>query len=278
MMRKLALSVLAMAAVPVSLVATSGSAHAGSIEAATPTNVHFESDRQVFYPTVRDGYLDGVGFSTYADPIPTQWESGWDYAEQEWTITILNSSGNLVASHSETMRGGDSGWYVGGNWSWDGRNRAGNSVSAGSFTAKVEFYNKEVGVSDQYYESIDLTAKHGYVVARHAKTRLGNDPSSTSRTRFCHANRYAYNRTLDLDCWGDTNRDYAIARYGFGIPSNSRNITWSVAGTRGCCTGQVIKTASRPTSSSYRVVVKVTNMAEYEIRKATINYTTTVLR
>ena len=73
-------------------------------------------------------------------------------------------------------------------------------------------------------------------------------------------------------------RPQAKARYGFSLPHNARNVTWSVSGTRGCCdSGRITKTGWR-TGDHYDVRVRVTNWRSYTINRASVTYTTTVHR
>jgi len=275
-MRKLALTLLALASLPAALVITSGAAQAD--EYTTPSINEFGASPSTFYPTVRDGYRDGVGFTFSANPIDSDGEyDSYFTAEQHWSIVVRNSSGNKVASHTGSGRGNyeDADEYdLTGSWNWNGRNLSGVPVHAGTFTANLTVTNEQTGEHDIATRTI--TARRAYVTTQHTVRKSGSAATSVSHSSDCYADRDYYDHTLDLDCWGGAS---AVARYSFAIPGNARNVTFNVVGERGCCAdGRVIKAAVRRTSTNELVTVKVTNWAEFDIERVAVHYTTTRLR
>ena len=65
-------------------------------------------------------------------------------------------------------------------------------------------------------------------------TSLRGGDGSWSRSSSCYVNRYYYDDTTQLDCWGGR---YARAWYRFAMPSNAYNFDWAVSGDVGCCDG-----------------------------------------
>jgi subtilisin family serine protease len=234
----------------------------------TPVITGFNADPSTFYPTVRDGYRDGVDFDGRAS-IDYQDENGaHNEGTPVWNITIRNSSGAKVAEQD----GEDA--MDGLSWHWDGKNQnTGNPVAVGTFKATLTATNSDTG--ETATEVVTLTSKSDTVARRTTKSRTGIDTRARSHSSSCYINREWDTSHLTLDCWGGRQ---ATARYGFSLPHNARNVTWSVSGTRGCCdSGRIIKTGWR-TGDHYDVRVRVTGWRSYTVNRASVTYTTTIHR
>ena len=120
-----------------------------------------------------------------------------------------------------------------------------------------------------------LYAKTDTVTRRITKTRNGFETSSRVGSPSCYIDRDWYGNGLELDCWGGRQ---AVANYGFVLPHNASNVTWNVAGVRGCCSnGRVARTGTR-TGDHFNVRVRVTNWASYTVNRVNVTYSTTVRR
>jgi len=275
MMRKLALSLLALAAGTTGLVAMGGAAQADEYRSMPPSIEIFSVDHGRFYPTVRDGYRDGVHFLLSGDPVNSQDPNNDTYyAQQQLSVVVRNSAGATVAKHSE-YRTVDDGWAVTAFWNWNGKNHAGTSVRAGTYTATARVTNTETGETDTATRT--LTAKHGYVTTTHTKARDGYNTSSRVRRGDCVLSRNPWfegPNSLYLDCRGGS----VTANYGFSLPRNARNLTWHVTGRHGFgFDGHIYKTFSHGRVSA-RVAVKVNGWEAYGVKRVVIGYSTTAMR
>jgi len=285
-MRKLTkalVATLAPAAALAGMVAVPSPASAGPYDgylgdgSSTVPNIDtFWADEPTFYPRIRDGYRDGANFVVWTDPIVDD-AAGWDEdptIPQAWSIVIRNSSGYRVASHSDVTDGADDPrWWVGGEWNWNGRNLAGNPVGVGTFKATLTVTNTVTGEKDTATET--LYARTAMTYPRVTRSRIGTSGRGTY-TPSCSVDNYDNVDHLHLDCWGGR---YALADYGFSLPRNAYNLSWSVTGSRGCCSnGLVIKKGVRTRPTHYNLRVKVTNWASYTVRDVTVTYTHKVLR
>ena len=254
----IALTTTTAVAIPL---ATAGPANA--VGPSTPVILEFTASPNPFWPTVRDGYKDGVKFSGRSDKLPTP-------ADQSWQIVVRNSSGGKVAERA----GLHPHWGDGIGWSWNGKDLNGNPVTAGTYTATFIVTNLETGQRATAAQT--LTAKSSTNYKRITRSHEGVDTSYRSRSADCYIRRDSFDPgSLELDCWGGYQ---AVARYGFSLPSNATNLTWKVAGERGCCdNGLVQKTAWR-TGNHFDVQVRVTDWAMYTVDRASVIYTITVRR
>ena len=267
-MRKIILGLLAIAALTTG--ATFLSSPVNAATATTPDIYQFSASPGTFYPTVRDGFRDGVDFNGEANPVASTDPDSWEDARQEWSIVIRNSRGVKVAEKSGNEP--DNGNLY---WRWSGKKQStGMPVPVGTYQAVLTVTNTETNETDTATRT--LYAKSDTVNKRITKTRNGTDTSARSHSSSCYIDRDWGTSHLELDCWGG--REAAV-RYGFTIPSNATNVTWSAPGTRGCCdNGRVTKTGTRTSSTHFDVRVRVTNWASYTINRATVTYTTRVHR
>lgn len=235
---------------------------------STPYIKRLDTNLETFYPTVRDGYRDGVTFSGRAAFIEYEDESGdWITDDrQSWNVTVRNSNGSKVAERS----GNSAEWGL--RWYWNGKSqRTGEPVRVGKYKATLTVTNEETGETRTATKTV--TATTDTVDRRMTLSRSGTNTSSRSHSGSCYFS--GFYGSLDLDCWGGRQ---AVANYRFNVPNNARNVTWNVRGDRGCCdNGQVVKTGTR-TGDHFNVRVRVTNWAAYTVDRASVTYTTTVRR
>jgi len=265
MIRRLALILLAVAAGTTGLVAMGGAAHADG--STRPVIDSFTASPSTFYPTLRDGYRDGVGFDSYTEAPQSADGYYGNYATLKWTINVRNTDGGVIASRSGTSDSNDP--VASARWSWNGKNQhTGLPVRIGTFRSTLTLTNTETGESDTATRI--LYAKRALLNSHHTWTWNGDQALATSHSSSCYADKYSYNHTLDLSCWGG---HHAVGTSGSGLARNATNVRWSMAGTRGCCdNGRVIKTGTRTSPIFCQVRVKVTNWAEYTVRRVTVSY------
>jgi hypothetical protein len=231
----------------------------------TPVITKFNQNLDTFYPRIRDGFRDSVVFSGDAKNL---WDEFDNKIPQTWDITIRNADGRTVAKHDGTVR-----TYYNFRWTWNTKNQfSGTPVQTGRYRATLTVTNDETGETD--VTSTVLHATTDTVNRRLTKSRTGTDTSARSHRGSCYLNNFF--GSLDIDCWGGRE---GVARYGFTLPRNARNVTWGMAGSRGCCSnGRVIKTGNRPSATHFDVRIKVTNWAAYTVDRARVTYTTAVRR
>lgn len=265
-MKKYVVAACAMLATGGTLVGTSAPAQAAS--STTPVIKSYSATPKEFYPTVRDGFRDSVSFVGWSNTVYAGDDSG-DGVRQTYNITIRNANSRKVAEHDGRHPDWD---FV---WTWSGRDqRTGEPVPVGRYTAKLTVTNTQTGETDKATHT--LYAKSDTVNRRITMSRTGTDTSARSHTSSCYIDRDWGTSHLNLDCWGGR---FAAVRYGFALPANARNVTWSVSGERGCCdNGRVIKTGTRTSARHFDVRVTVTNWAAYTVNHASVTYTKTVRR
>jgi hypothetical protein len=212
---------------------------------------HSSISPSTFYPLVRDGYRDSTTISYRLNRIANV------------SVRIRNSLGytvRLVALGTQHS-GQDS-------WAWNGRQTDGTYVRVGTYKIQI------TAVADRTMSVVQYaTVATGSRTRTVSKYRSGYYTSSTSRSTSCYVTPYAYDLSVDLDCWGGA---YAQANYNFLIPSNAYNLSWGVAGYQGCCAeGTISKSGIRASSTVYGVIVRVTNWREYTITYLTLTYTYT---
>jgi len=270
-LHKIMVATLAPAAALAGMVAVPSSASAAGYT-SSPSIYSFTSNMTDFYPTVRDGYRDGVRFTADADVIYGENADTDDAVPQTWTVVVRNSSGTKMASYSETDA--DNWNDAGGSWLWNGRNLAGAPVRTGTYKATLTVRNDDTRETDTATRTV--YAKTSTTYPRATVSRDGIASTHRARTSSCYIDGYTYSRELDLDCWGGS---YALADYGFAVPRNATNLTWSTSGERGCCTnGRLIRNGVRTSATHYNVRVKVTNWASYTVRRVSVTYTHKVVR
>ena len=250
-------------ATPISLAA----APTQAATTTTPTITKFNQNVDTIYPTVRDGFRDSVTFTGDAQNLRD--ESNHN-VRQTWNITVRNANGRKIASHDGTLRTWDN-----IRWTWNTKNQSTSTpVPTGKYKATLTVTNDETGETDTAATTLHATSDT--VNRRITKSRTGVDTSARTRTHSCYIDRDWGTSHLSLDCWGGRQ---AVARYGFTLPRDARNLTWGMRGERGCCSdGRVIKTGTRPSATHYDVRVKVTNWAAYTVHRASITYTTKIHR
>jgi hypothetical protein len=231
---------------------------ASADETTTPVITAFTASPATFYPTVRDGFLDRVTLVGSSDSIELQ---------RSWDFTIRNANGVTVAERSGTATG----------WSsvsehWDGRNLTGNLVSAGTF--KATFTVTNLDTSEAATATRILYVKSDTIYKHITRSRTGVQTSARSHSTSCYTYRLSFG-SLKLDCWGGRE---AVARYGFSLPNTARNVTWSVAGERGCCWNGTVRRTAWRTGNHVDVRVRVTNWAAYTVDRVRVTYTTAVRR
>ena len=86
-----------------------------------PLVQEFGTSRSEFYPTVRDGWKDDVGFDVATAYVEEQSDGGDVYQNAEtYRVDVRNRNGALVATRTFRARDHDSGsWY--GEWTWGGK-------------------------------------------------------------------------------------------------------------------------------------------------------------
>ena len=164
----------------------------------------------------------------------------------------------------------DLGTRKGYSWAWNGRKNGGALAAAGYYNIKITGTTTVAPASTKsVVRRVRLAT--GYTTQRVTKSRTGYNTSSAYRTSSCYTSYYYYYDEVELDCWGGS---YAKANYGFTIPSNAYNITRGVSGYQGCCntSGVISKTGARPTSTYYRVSVKVTGWRKYTVKRVSVTY------
>ena len=262
-MRRILLGLLA-----VLMIGMTGALSAAPAQAATettPTITKFNQNLDTFYPRVRDGFRDSVRFTVDAKNL---WDEFDNKIPQSWNVTVRNAEGRTVASHD-----GNVPTYYSARWTWNTKNQfTGAPVATGRYTATLTVTNDDTSETDR--ATAVLHAVTDTVNKRITKSRSGTDTSARSHRGSCYLN--SFYGSLDIDCWGGIE---GVARYGFTLPRNARNVDWGMSGTRGCCSnGRVIKTGNRPSATHFDVRIKVTNWAAYEVHRARVTYTTKVKR
>jgi hypothetical protein len=97
---------------------------------------------------------------------------------------------------------------------------------------------------------------------------------STSATPATPHRHYWADGDIFLYCWYGAS---AEAIYRFSLPANAFDVAWGVSGQAYCCsTGQLIRTGTRITSTSYAIRVKVTYARSYAVNRARVSYSTRV--
>lgn len=262
-MRRILLGLLA-----VFMIGTTGALSAAPAQAATattPTITKFNPSPDTFYPRVRDGFRDSVRFTVDAKNL---WDEADNKIPQSWNVTVRNAEGRTVATHDGNV---PTNFSFG--WTWNTKNQfTGTPVQTGRYRATLTVTNDDTGETDT--ATTVLHATSDTVNKRFTKSRNGANTSARSHRGNCYLDNFF--GSLDIDCWGGRE---GVARYGFTLPRNARNVTWGMSGTRGCCSnGRVIKTGKRPSATHFDVRVKVTNWAAYEVDRARVTYTTKVKR
>lgn len=220
----------------------------------------FTASPTTFFPTVRDGYRDGVSFTGWSNEIETR-----DWPEQSWNITIRNANGVKVAERSGMYPDWD-----GAHWDWKGKDLNGNPVKVGTYKATFTVTNTMTGEEDT--ATLTLTATSDTIYRKVERSHTGVQTSSRSRSSHCYI--YAWDsNTLALDCWGG---NYAIARYGFSVPSKARDIRFAVTSSRDG--DGTVRSAGWRTGDHVDVAVKATGYAIAWVDRVSISYKIPVRR
>ncbi|NYI45639.1 hypothetical protein BJ993_002719 [Nocardioides aromaticivorans] len=202
-----------------------------------------------FYPIVRDGYRDRVGFSITLNQ------------RAEVTTIVRNSAGRTVRIFSQELHRGRRTVY------WNGLTNAGAKVPAGRYRITLEAQN---GAGESRSVSRVVTATTA-VVTRTATKRRNATQASPATRGSCYITWQ--DGSAELDCWGGR---YARLSFGFAIPASAWEISWSVSGERSaldrCCDGSIRKSGSRPSQTRYVVATTVTGWRAYWVHSATLRY------
>lgn len=204
-----------------------------------------------FYPTVRDGYRDEATVRFRLN------------REARVYARVVRPNGSVV-------RTVNLGTTKGRSWAWNGRKGNGAMAAKGSYSIKISAATSEAPAGS-ISRKRQVGLKKGYRTERDSAERTGYDTSSTKHSSSCYVDRWSYDQTTELDCWGGS---YAKATYGFKVPSSAYGISFHVSGTNGgCCSGgSVKKTGDRASSTSYRVTVKVNDWRSYFVENVRIAY------
>jgi len=205
-----------------------------------------------FYPRVRDGFRDvtQIGFGSRLD--------------SDVTVKIVAGSGAVVRTFTRNGRGWAD-YYERRSQPWNGRNRAGNLVPTGRYTAVIT--STLDGRSDT--ARLPIWVASGHRTVRVTKTKDGWWDSIDQTRGNCYA--WEVSDGNDLDCWGGR---YAQATYRFSLPSNAHNIDWGVRGYQECCDrGRITRTGVRTSASSFRIAVRVTYWRSFVVRSTWVSYT-----
>lgn len=107
----------------------------------------------------------------------------------------------------------------------------GSLARVGTYTIVVQAITSG-GPTATVRRSVQLAST--WQAKRVSKYRSGYAISSRSRSSLCYVNRYYYDETAELDCWGGR---YALVNYRFSVPANAYNVDWRLAGMRVAATG-----------------------------------------
>lgn len=202
-----------------------------------------------FYPIVRDGYRDRVRFSLTLNQ------------HADVTTIVRNSTGRIVRIFSRELHRGRR------SVEWNGLTDSGTKVPAGRYSITVEAQN---GAGESRSVRRTVTAATA-VVTRTATKRRGAAQGSPSTRGSCYISWE--DGSAELDCWGGR---YARMSFGFAVPADAWDLTWSVSGERSsldrCCNGSVRKTGARPSRTRYVVTTTVTGWRAYWVHAATLRY------
>lgn len=220
----------------------------------TPQVRNLSIGNSTFYPLVRDRYKDRakIKFGSRLD--------------SNVTISIVRkSTGRTVRTitrKGSTWRD----WYQRRSIGWDGRNKNGNTVPVGRYTAIVK--SKLGGKTATARAPIWVDT--GFRTRNVTKTKHGWYDSKDKTTAACYAWEHTYPSGIWLNCWGG---GYAEARYNFRLPSNATNVRYEVRGKHSCCDqGKLTRVGQRLNPTSYQVRVRVTYWRAYIVKKVLLRY------
>lgn len=207
-----------------------------------------------FYPRVRDGFRDStsIGFQSRLD--------------SDVSVKIVSrTTGSVLRAFALSGRESRN-YYQRRGVVWNGKNKAGNLVPTGRYTAVIT--STLNGQSATARVAIKVASGHRTV----RKTVSKNGwYGSRDKTRGNCFTSESYDGGNDLDCWGGV---YAQATYRFSLPRDARNVDWAVRGRNECCNvGRVTKTGKRTSATSFLVTVRVTNWRSFVVRRARVTYT-----
>lgn len=267
-MRKFFLGLLAIAALTTG--ATFLSSPANAATETTPVITDFSARPATFYPTVRDGYRDGVEFNGMAESVFT--DGYVDYVDQDWSIVIRNSRGVKVAEKSG--HNPDAGDIF---WMWSGKRQStGVPVPVGTYTAVLTVTNTETGETDTATRT--LYARSGVVNKRVTQTRAPRD-TTTRSARGCaiHNGSWDSARDLHLDCVGGK---YAEATWRFKIPASATKISWSLPweSDGSMPWGKISRSGTRTSPTTFVVKGRVTQYRGQYVHNVVVSYATKVRR
>jgi hypothetical protein len=118
-----------------------------------------------------------------------------------------------------------------------------------------------------------LTAEAPASLSLHTVSRMGNNTSSRLALRDCgfRSNYYGLSDLL-LVCDGPDG--FAKARYDFYLPKGLYGTpTMHVYADRLCCSSSVVKkTLTHVEGHHYRIVVKISKRARFDIRSVSLSY------
>ncbi len=202
-----------------------------------------------FYPIVRDGYRDRVGFTVTLNQHAAV------------TTIVRNSAGRAVRILSQELHRGRRTVY------WNGLTGSGAKVPAGRYRITLE---AQSGAGESRSVSRVVTVATA-VVTRTATKRRSATQGSPATRGSCYITWE--DGSAELDCWGGR---YARLSFGFAIPASAWDLTWSVSGERSaldrCCSGSIRKSGSRPSQTRYVVATTVNGWRAYWVHSATVRY------
>lgn len=216
--------------------------------AGPPTTVSDPSvDHDIFYPYVRDGYRDTVGFKWRQD------------RRGRALITVVNSDGRTVRAESPMRWRGRNGWV------WNGRKDNGELAAEGRYRIKVTVNANTV--------SARVSARSATVTRTFRQRKEGNQATSLATRGSCYARRDSYYQVATLDCWGGR---YAKANYRIAIPAAAFDVRGTVDLRRSsaniCCHGRITKGWSRPSNRMVALWAKVTGWRATDVNFVRVVY------